>query len=268
MSTVTDGALPATPEIKSLSWFDIAFGIVLPILWLAIDPLIMGISMTAPMAYWGAIALGIVALTMARFKTSFAIGQIAVGMLGTFTVAAAMLGTLIVAVVLLFVVVAPLSVIFLVLNIFAMRSIKDIALVVITVLLGFAPLLTAIVFRRHTKQLARRLGARNNPLVAIGVLLFALPLAAHYFEYRWLNPRLEALHGNNPELRLNALRALNEYPLTLGRANDKACLIVMDRIGKTIVEPTSREIDESTRREVERMIGRDLFKKCETILTA
>jgi len=250
MSIDTKGALSATPEKQILSWFDIAFGIVLPIICLALDLSIMRVSTIAPFAFWGVAALGIFALTLARFKTSFAIGEVIIGMLGTSAVVAGLIGIALVAL-------AGFSLLNIgILRLPSFSSFTEVflfGLIYSIALLTLVPFLTAKVFFNHTVRLAKRPGKRNIFMIAVGGLFVAtFPLTANYLEHRWLTPHIVELNGNNPEMRLNALRALNNYPFTLGRGKSFACHIATRGAG----------IDEPTMRELEIMLGPNIRLEC------
>jgi hypothetical protein len=190
---------------RRLRAYEIAFGILLPIVCFAADLMLMGVATLAPLALWSFAAFGIIALLLsANPRASAAMRSALVGALGAAAAGAAMIGCALL----------PLS--FITVTIFGLG------------LLGLVPFATTFIFALRAQVLFCTTERRSWPVIWLGaVMMFAVPAGLQYAENRWLAPQLAKLESQDPDQVLAALRALNAYPLTLGRADRRICALVL-----------------------------------------
>ena len=230
MSVATASALPYRIPKPALSRFEIAFGIVLPVICLALDPFIIGINKVAPLALWCVAGLGIFALLLSAFKMPNTADNIIVGILASSAVVAGLIGIILLPL--------TLMTIFFGLTLLPTNGIGFICVA----LLGFVPFLTAAAICNRTGAVHAQVQNHSKVLIVLGALLaLGVPLAAQGAEIFWFDRQFAAIEGQDTEIRLNAVRALAAYPLMQDRVKRRACGIKISRERNN--QPTIPELD-------------------------
>ncbi len=234
MSVATGATLPATLGKPPSAWFEFTFGILMPILCFVADHSIMNISRVAPLALWGVAALGIFALLLSHVSTSHAVRHVTLGMLTAAGFMALLIG----------IALLPLSLI---------------GIIAFGIgLLGLVPFLTAAVFYNRVVWLKKSAETDTTSLfyVAGVVMLLGLPMSAQYIEYRWISAQTAMVMGTDNQKRISALRALQEYPLNLGRTDIIACSYFN----------FADNVDPQALRELEMIMGPDIEARCKAAI--
>lgn len=121
-------------------------------------------------------------------------------------------------------------------------------------LIGFGPLVllacasSTANFHRALTSIRQNGGLHRGWIATAALLVFFVPVAMQFVEARWIEATLTRLSWDDIPGTVVALRALNRYPLRLGRFTFDVC----DRV---VIGGSLWNSDEQLRREVVELLG-------------